>query len=93
MSHDGIKAALEAFLDAEFSPDLSLVEWRKRLVSAGWAAPSWPDAYFGRDFSQAEALVVSQVFAERRVVRADWQLKPFLPMVHTNKNSATCRRS
>ena len=70
MSHDGIKAALEAFLDAEFSPDLSLVEWRKRLVSAGWAAPSWPDTYFGRDFSQAEALVVSQVFAERRVVGA-----------------------
>ena len=70
MSHDQIRAELEAFLDAEFSPDLSLVEWRKRLLAAGWAAPLWPAAYFGRDFSQAEALVVSQVFAERQIVGA-----------------------
>ena len=70
MSHDWISAELEVFLEAEFSPDLSLVEWRKRLVSAGWAAPSWPAAYFGRDFSQAETLVVSQVFAERQIVGA-----------------------
>ena len=70
MSHDWISTELGAFLDAEFSPDLSLVEWRRRLVSAGWAAPAWPAAYFGRDFSQAEALVVSQIFAERRIVGA-----------------------
>ena len=39
MSRDEIKAELEQFLEAEFSPDLSLIEWRQRLVSAGWAAP------------------------------------------------------
>jgi alkylation response protein AidB-like acyl-CoA dehydrogenase len=70
MSHDWIKVELDRFLDAEFSPDLSLIEWRKRLVSAGWAAPSWPEDSFGRGFSQAEALVVSRVFADRRIVGA-----------------------
>jgi len=70
MSRDEIKAELEQFLEAEFSPDLSLIEWRQRLVSAGWAAPLWPEAYFGRGFSQAQAAVVTQVFAERRIVGA-----------------------
>lgn len=70
MSHDWIKVELDRFLDAEFSPDLSLVEWRKRLVSAGWAAPSWPEDSFGRGFSQAETLVVSGIFADRRIVGA-----------------------
>ena len=45
-----IKAAVNQFIDEAFSPDLSLVAWRQRLVAAGWAAPMWPKAYFGRDF-------------------------------------------
>lgn len=65
-----IKAAVNQFIDEAFSPDLSLVAWRQRLVDAGWAAPMWPKAYFGRDFSPAQVAVVNEVFQARGVVGA-----------------------
>jgi len=65
-----IKIAVNQFLDQEFSPDLSLVEWRRRLVAAGWAAPSWPEDCFGRGFSAEQSAVVEQVFKSRRIVGA-----------------------
>ena len=65
-----IKAAVNQFIDEAFSPDLSLVGWRQRLVAAGWAAPMWPKAYFGRDFSPAQVAVVNEVFQARGVVGA-----------------------
>jgi alkylation response protein AidB-like acyl-CoA dehydrogenase len=36
------------FRDA-WDPDLSLVEWRNRLVDSGWAVPSWSSDWFGLD--------------------------------------------
>ena len=32
-----------------WDPDLSLLEWRDRLVDSGWAVPSWSSNWFGRD--------------------------------------------
>ena len=32
-----------------WDPDLSLVEWRNRLVDSGWAVPSWSVEWFGRN--------------------------------------------
>ncbi|MCB0991680.1 MAG: acyl-CoA dehydrogenase family protein [Acidimicrobiales bacterium] len=32
-----------------WNPDLSLIEWRRILVDAGWAVPSWSSRWFGRD--------------------------------------------
>ena len=29
--------------------DLSLIQWRERLVDSGWAVPSWSSEWFGRD--------------------------------------------
>jgi alkylation response protein AidB-like acyl-CoA dehydrogenase len=39
---------LEWFREA-WDPELSLVEWRDRLVESGWAVPSWSSEWFGRD--------------------------------------------
>jgi len=38
---------LDWFGDA-WDPDLSLVEWRTRLVDSGWAVPSWSTEWYGR---------------------------------------------
>jgi alkylation response protein AidB-like acyl-CoA dehydrogenase len=65
-----IRAELGAWLDAEWSVDRPLREWRETLVAAGWAAPAWPKAWHGRDFSHAETMVVSRLFRERGVVGA-----------------------
>lgn len=32
-----------------WDPELSLLEWRDRLVDSGWAVPSWSARWFGRD--------------------------------------------
>ncbi|MGH1493110.1 MAG: acyl-CoA dehydrogenase family protein [Acidimicrobiales bacterium] len=32
-----------------WDPNLSLIEWRERLVDSGWAVPSWSSKWFGRD--------------------------------------------
>ena len=46
---DAVRRDVRAWVQANWDPDLSLVDWRTRLVSAGWAAPSWPRRWFGRD--------------------------------------------
>ncbi len=40
-------ATLEWFHGA-WDPELSLLEWRERLVYSGWAAPSWTTEWFGQ---------------------------------------------
>ena len=41
---DLVRREVGAWVQASWDPGLSLVDWRTRLVSAGWAAPSWPRA-------------------------------------------------
>ena len=40
---------VEHWFRGAWDPDLSLVEWRERLVASGWAVPSWSSRWFGRD--------------------------------------------
>ena len=70
MNSAEIRRAVSEFIDAEFDPELSLIEWRTRLLDGGWAAPLWPADWFGRGFSQEQASVVGEVFRERGVVPA-----------------------
>ena len=39
---------LDWFREA-WDPDLPLLDWRRRLLDSGWAVPSWPTEWFGRD--------------------------------------------
>lgn len=59
---DDIRSAVDRWLTANWSADLSLLDWRERLVEGGWAAPSWPSEFYGRDFSEAQTAVVAEVF-------------------------------
>jgi alkylation response protein AidB-like acyl-CoA dehydrogenase len=43
-----LEAEVRAFVAAEWDPELALVAWRRQLVAAGLAAPSWPERYGGR---------------------------------------------
>lgn len=64
----GIEQAVNTWLDEHWDPDLSLQQWRTRLVDGGWATPQWPSEYFGRDFTIEQAAVVSGVFHTRGIV-------------------------
>jgi alkylation response protein AidB-like acyl-CoA dehydrogenase len=48
-TQDSVRLEISEWLVANWDPDLSLVDWRTRLLEAGWAVPSWPTRWFGRD--------------------------------------------
>lgn len=60
---DQVRGEIRAWLADNWRPTYGLVEWRNRLIDAGWAAPGWPKAWFGRDLS---APLVAVVEAEMR---------------------------
>ena len=67
LTETSVRAEARAWLEANWNPDLGLVEWRERLIDSGWGVPSWPKAWFGRDLPAALELVVEQ---ERRRIGA-----------------------
>ncbi len=44
-----VAAEVREWFESAWDPDLSLLEWRERLVDSGWAVPSWSSSWFGRD--------------------------------------------
>ena len=62
--HAELRDELHTWLSENWDPDLSVAEWWQRLGLAGWVAPTWPSAWFGRDLSTAEGNVVSSTIAE-----------------------------
>jgi alkylation response protein AidB-like acyl-CoA dehydrogenase len=53
-----VQADIGRWLDRHWDPERSLLEWRRLLVEAGWAAPSWPVEWFGRGLPEwADGLV------------------------------------
>jgi alkylation response protein AidB-like acyl-CoA dehydrogenase len=52
-----------AWLEAHWDPDIDADAWRGLVVDAGWAYPSWPDAWLGRGIDRAHSRVVADEFA------------------------------
>ncbi len=47
-----------------WDPDQELVAWRRQLLEAGWAVPSWPERWYGRDLpAWADQLVWNTIVA------------------------------
>jgi alkylation response protein AidB-like acyl-CoA dehydrogenase len=59
MDIDATRREVTAWLAENWDPDLSLVQWRTRLVDSGWACPSWPTEWFGRGLSAAADAIVA----------------------------------
>jgi alkylation response protein AidB-like acyl-CoA dehydrogenase len=57
-----VRAEARGWLDANWDPGRSLLEWRTVLVDAGWAAPSWPVELYGRGLPpEADAVVAEEM--------------------------------
>jgi len=69
-SDDAIRTELEQWLQDNWSPDRSLLEWRNILVDGGWAATGWPVEYFGRGFDREQVNLVHNIFREQGAVGA-----------------------
>ena len=60
VTETSVRAEARAWLEANWDPDLGLVEWRNRLIDSGWGVPSWPKAWFGRELPAALEAVVAE---------------------------------
>src|ERR1700674_5051387 len=58
MTEESVRADVRAWLEANWSPDYGLVEWRNKLIDSGWGMPGWPKDWYGRDLPQAREPVV-----------------------------------
>jgi alkylation response protein AidB-like acyl-CoA dehydrogenase len=48
LSPESVRAELAAWVAEYWDPDRPLREWRELLADSGWAAPSWPERWYGR---------------------------------------------
>lgn len=57
-----IRSAVRAWLEENWDPGLSLVDWRSLLVDSGWGAPTWPVEWHGRNLSDPQGTIVQEEF-------------------------------
>jgi alkylation response protein AidB-like acyl-CoA dehydrogenase len=60
MTEASVRSEVRGWLEANWSPDRGLVEWRNMLIDSGWGMPCWPSAWYGRDLPQALEPVVEE---------------------------------
>ena len=61
-TEESVRAELRAWLEENWDPGLSLLEWRNILVDSGWGMPQWPKEWFGRDLPVGFMRVVDEEF-------------------------------
>ena len=61
LTEDSVRADVRAWLEANWSPELGLVEWRNKLADSGWGVPTWPKEWYGRDLPQSSRRVPAAV--------------------------------
>src|SRR3954465_1654134 len=59
-----VRAEVRAWLEANWDPNLGMVEWRTKLCQSGWGAPHWPRQWYGRDLPVKFNAIVDEEFAK-----------------------------
>jgi alkylation response protein AidB-like acyl-CoA dehydrogenase len=62
ISEDTVRADVRAWLEANWSPDYGLVEWRLKLAESGWGVPHWPSRWYGHDLPVGLVPAVEEEF-------------------------------
>jgi alkylation response protein AidB-like acyl-CoA dehydrogenase len=63
-----VAADVRAWLADNWSEELTLREWWRRLADSGWAFPTWPEGYGGRGLAAGEARQVAAALGEAGAV-------------------------
>ena len=63
-----VRQEVRAWLNENWDPEQSLLQWRNKLADSGWGMPAWPKQWFGRDLPQALVPVVEEEFAHAHAV-------------------------
>ena len=62
VTETSVRAETRAWLQANWDPELGLVEWRNKLADSGWGMPTWPEAWYGRALPHELGAVVEEEF-------------------------------
>ena len=63
-----LRQELRAWLESNWDPNASLIQWRTKLTESGWGMPTWPSQWFGKDLPQALNPIVEEEFARINAV-------------------------
>ena len=63
-----LRQELRAWLESNWDPNASLIQWRTKLTESGWGMPTWPTQWFGKDLPQALNPIVEEEFARINAV-------------------------
>ncbi|HAN36770.1 MAG TPA: acyl-CoA dehydrogenase, partial [Acidimicrobiaceae bacterium] len=61
---------LDAWLAANWDPELTVAQWWQLLGSSGWAAPALPTNAYGKGLSRNEAIAIGQRIVKHGAVAA-----------------------
>jgi alkylation response protein AidB-like acyl-CoA dehydrogenase len=59
-----VQEEVTAWLKENWDPGLTVGEWWERLGLSGWAAPSWPEEWYGKGLSPRDSVTVQRTIAE-----------------------------
>jgi alkylation response protein AidB-like acyl-CoA dehydrogenase len=59
VTDESVRDELRSWLADAWDPDLTVGEWWERLADSGWAVPTWPAAWLGRDLPREFASLVA----------------------------------
>jgi alkylation response protein AidB-like acyl-CoA dehydrogenase len=59
---DAIQTEVTAWLEANWRPERPKQEWLAMVVDAGYAVPTWPRQWFGRELDAEAAAVIAAAF-------------------------------
>ena len=57
-----LRAEVRSWLAEHWRPDIRRRAWLEQVVDAGYAVPTWPAAWFGRDLDGDRAVVIAEEF-------------------------------
>jgi len=63
-TEESIRKEVTAWLGKNWDPELSLLDWRRKLADSGWGCPTWPEAWCGRGLSETLGDVVREAFQD-----------------------------
>ena len=61
-TEQSIRAVARAWLEANWDPEMGLVEWRNKLADTGWGMPNWPKEWHGMGLSSELTHAVEEEF-------------------------------
>src|SRR3954452_10123360 len=61
---DDVTSEVTAWLKEDWDPDLTVGEWWERLGLSGWAAPTWPEEWYGKGLGRSDAALVGKAISD-----------------------------